>query len=150
MKMSLRQNAKQAKNKELLSFLEELLTEDAMEQICGSLYQNGDYFALLPAGFLLPKGIRVIRFGLPLGELKKNRFEPHHSLAISLRKEECKKAVDVSLEEALRFLKGETLQTEADVKGYAVLCCHNMTMGFGKVSGQIIKNHYPKGLRILV
>lgn len=150
MGLSLLAAAKQEKTKELSKFLEGLLTEEALSEMKGALYQNGDYIAFLPAGFRLPKGIRIIRFGLPLGEVKKNRFEPNHSLAISLKKEECINSVDVTLEETKRFLAGESIQVASEKKGYVVLFYQGMSVGFGKLSGGIIKNHYPKGLRVIL
>lgn len=146
--LSLLAAAKQEKTKELSKFLEELLTEEPLSEFKGALYQNGEYIAFLPAGFMIPKGIRLIRFGLPLGEVKKNRFEPNHSLAICLKKEECKNPIDLTYEETKRFLAGESIQVASEKKGYVVLFYQGMSVGFGKFSGGIIKNHYPKGLRV--
>ena len=56
----------------------------------------------------------------------------------------------------LRYLKGETLDlnslegelTPAGAgKGWALVCAGEYSLGWAKLTGQIFKNHYPKGLR---
>ena len=45
------------------------------------------------------------------------------------------------------FLHG--LEIDCDKKGYTAVAIDGMTIGFGKASNGKLKNHYPKGLRIL-
>ena len=88
-------------------------------------------------------GLRVVRAGLLLGEDKGSRLEPAHALALSgamLRTE------PLSLDEALRYLAGETLPRTAQ-KGWAAATLHGYPLGLVKSDGAILKNHYPKGLR---
>ncbi len=124
-------------------------------------------FETIPAGryglfgtmlYLLPedcpdlKGIKVVRSGLCLGEVKKDRFEPDHALAMSLLKEDVRITVETSdhLSGSVSpeaYLRGDTLSCDADAKGWGIAVYHDLPMGFVKVSGGIAKNHYPKGLR---
>ncbi|MBP1570653.1 MAG: RsmB/NOP family class I SAM-dependent RNA methyltransferase [Oscillospiraceae bacterium] len=96
--------------------------------------------------------VKVLRCGLHLGEIKKGRFEPSHSLAMALTKDNVKQFVNYPCdsEEMLQFLKGETLLTDSDFKGWCLVCTDGYSVGWGKVSDGTIKNHYPKGLRIMV
>ena len=96
--------------------------------------------------------VKVLRCGLHLGEIKKGRFEPSHSLAMALTKDNVKQFVNYPCdsEEMLQFLKGETLLTDSDIKGWCLVCTDGYSVGWGKVSDGTIKNHYPKGLRIMV
>ena len=80
---------------------------------------------------------------------KKNRFEPAHSLALSLLPSQVASFADLSFEDAEKYLKGETISCEPSVKGWVLVCYKGFSMGWGKASGGIIKNHYPKGLRIM-
>ena len=48
----------------------------------------------MPDGLPSMKGIRFLRTGLLLGELKKNRFEPSQALAMNLKKEEYRHTLD--------------------------------------------------------
>ncbi|NWN98400.1 MAG: RsmF rRNA methyltransferase first C-terminal domain-containing protein, partial [Bacillus sp. (in: Bacteria)] len=96
-------------------------------------------------------GLRVIRAGLHLGELKKNRFEPNHALALALMKNQCRQTIDLSLEgeDWQRYLKGETLKGTGQYKGWVLMTINGFPLGWGKESNGIIKNLYPKGLRIM-
>lgn len=95
--------------------------------------------------------VRVLRCGLHLGEIKKGRFEPSHSLAMALKKENVKQFLNYShdSEEMLCYLKGETLQTDKDIKGWCLVCTDGYSVGWAKVTDGTVKNHYPKGLRIM-
>lgn len=93
-------------------------------------------------------GCHVLRAGLHLGDLLKNRFEPAHAFAMALKAEQFVQISDLTDDEqANRYLKGEPL-TASGQKGWTLVCWHGYPLGFGKSDGNIIKNHYPKGLRI--
>lgn len=111
----------------------------------------GDNLYLLPAALNL-KGIKVLRAGLQAGVWKKNRFEPAHALALALHPEKVKNvwALDSGkgqLQEAVRYLKGETLSCDPGIKGWTLVTIDGLGLGWGKAAGGILKNHYPKGLR---
>ncbi len=108
----------------------------------------GEQLYIVPEGFKIPRKLKILRVGLHLGTMKKNRFEPSHSLAMSLKKEDAQNWIDFSgdSEEVLTYLKGETI--EADIKkGWVLVCVEGYSLGWGKSAGNILKNHYPKGLR---
>lgn len=89
--------------------------------------------------------IKVVRLGLQLGEVKKNRFEPAHALALWLKT--CGTFRDFPAEsvEIRNFLAGQVLEGEA--KGWCLIKASGYSIGWGKGDGKQIKNHYPKGLR---
>jgi NOL1/NOP2/sun family putative RNA methylase len=95
------------------------------------------------------QGLRVLRAGLHLGELKKNRFEPNHALALSLKKEQAKQRFNLSSKDDqwIHYLKGETITTGAD-RGWTLVTIDGFSLGWGKEAKGILKNFYPKGLRI--
>ena len=94
------------------------------------------------------KGLRVLRQGLYLGECKKKRFEPSHSLALSLDKEEVRSYYDYPYDaiEIKKYLHGETLEGNHD-NGFALICVDGFSLGFAKEVNHVLKNYYPKGLR---
>ena len=47
------------------------------------------------------------------------------------------------------YLCGQTVGTDNSSRGYRLMAVDGYTMGWGKCDGRIIKNHYPKGLRIM-
>lgn len=115
-----------------------------------NLYLFNDRLYSLPKG-LAPSdldGLKVLRPGIHLGTFKKNRFEPSHTLAMVLKPEDYKTIYQVKNDdEAYTYLKGEPI-TGTSLKGWVLVCYNNWPLGFGKASQGMIKNHYPKGLRI--
>ena len=91
------------------------------------------------------RGIKVLRPGLELGELKKDRFEPAHALALWLKTAGNTKNLTASDEETERYMRGETLPHNE--KGWTLLQVDGYSIGWGKSDGKVLKNHYPKGLR---
>ena len=108
---------------------------------------------LLPDGraLLLPPlpcaldGLRLLRAGLLVGEIVKNRFVPAHALAMAAGSP-LHRRTSVSESDALRFLRGETLPT--DLSGWCAVTCMGLPLGLGKGAEGVLKNHLPKGLRI--
>lgn len=109
---------------------------------------------------LMPKlrGLRFLRSGLFLGEVRKKRFEPSQSLAMALKACDFKRIVDLSSgdERVLRYLKGETLNlTDSDVReegnagrgGWYLVCVDGFPLGWGKLTGLMLKNKYHSGWR---
>ena len=94
----------------------------------------------------------MIRPGLELVTRHKDRFEPAHALAMSLRPDEVQNVCDLSYDDAVRYLIGETVHANNnacnDIAGSWILMTINgVSFGWGKKVGDVIKNHYPKGLR---
>ncbi len=114
---------------------------------------RGDKVYYMPEGLPALNGVRFLRTGLLLGELKKKRFEPSQALAMNLKKEEYGRIIDLSAEDerVIRYLKGETLDVEDLVsdkeKGWYLVCVDGYPLGFGKLSRQMLKNKYLPGWR---
>ena len=89
--------------------------------------------------------IKVVRPGLELGELKKNRFEPAHALALWLKTSKNTWDFPAESAEIRNFMAGQVLQ--GSVKGWCLITADGYSIGWGKGDGNQIKNHYPKGLR---
>ena len=108
----------------------------------------GDNLYLVPADMPSFRGLKVLRPGLHLGEVKKNRFEPSHALALALRPA-CAAHVwnlDSDGPEIAGYLGGQTFPAEGE-KGWYLICADGFGTGWGKLAGGIMKNHYPRGLR---
>lgn len=108
----------------------------------------GDQLYLIPEGMPSVKGLKVLRPGLHLGTLKKNRFEPSHALALSMKSEEAVHVVNLECDsrEIRGYLNGETFSYEGE-KGWYLVTVDGYSIGWGKLAGGVMKNHYPKGLR---
>ena len=90
-------------------------------------------------------GIRALRPGLELGELKKDRFQPAHALALWLRDAKKVHSYPAGSREMAAYLHGETVASP--VKGWCLVQTEGYSIGWGKGDGKLLKNHYPKGLR---
>ncbi len=44
------------------------------------------------------------------------------------------------------YINGQTFELQGE-KGWHLVCVDGYSLGFGKLAGGIMKNHYPKGLR---
>jgi len=91
------------------------------------------------------RGLKVLRPGLELGELKKDRFEPAHALALWLKTCENCHDLESDSKEMGDYLHGDVVY--APVKGWCLLTVDGYSIGWGKGDGKVLKNHYPKGLR---
>ena len=91
------------------------------------------------------RGLKVLCPGLELGQLKKDRFEPAHALALWLKT--CRNVQDYSADsgEAKKYLHGDVVPS--DKKGWCLVTLDGFSIGWGKGDGNVLKNHYPKGLR---
>lgn len=107
----------------------------------------GENLYFLPAKMPSLEALRTERPGLWVGTLKKDRFEPSHSLALALRPCEVERAYELSPDDAAKYLHGESFSCPAELRGWTLLTVCGVSLGFGKASGGVMKNHYPKGLR---
>lgn len=90
------------------------------------------------------KGVKVLRVGLQLGEIKGKVFVPDHALALACH---VRTQVTVSEEQARAYQAGQVLPADDALRGFCAVCFQGMNLGWGKASDGQIKNHYPKGLR---
>ncbi len=106
---------------------------------------------ILPKNYTEMSGLPVLRAGVILGEVVKNRIEPHHSVFMAATPSQCAQCVDFAVDSAeiRAFLHGEEIAVPAAYKGYTAVSVCGVTVGFGKAGGGRLKNKYPKGLRIL-
>jgi NOL1/NOP2/sun family putative RNA methylase len=123
--------------------------ENLLDPPTGTYLLFGDqlYLAVEPLPDLT--GIKVVRPGLHLGTRKKNRFEPSHSLALALEAGQARRTYSLSPDaaETAAYLRGETITREGE-DGWTLVTIGRFPLGFGKQTGTLLKNHYPKGLRL--
>ena len=89
--------------------------------------------------------LKVMRPGLELGEVKKDRFEPAHALALWLKSCATVHSVPADSADAKAYLHGDVLSS--DKKGWCLVKADDYSIGWAKGDGRVLKNHYPKGLR---
>lgn len=133
----------QADLKVLKAFYQETLNK----KVPAYIIENNGHLYAIKKNFPELKGIRVLRNGLYLGEVRKNRFIPSYSLALTLTKEDVNRSYDYSCdsEEIKKYIHGETLEGTGN-KGFGVIFVDGYPLSFYKESNQV-KNLFPKGLR---
>ncbi len=131
--------------KEVYALFEELFSCP----IYGIPQTIGEKTVLLPNGLPVLKGLGVLRAGVFCCEAKKNRLEPAHALFAAAGAGEPRRICSLQHDsvEAEAFLRGEEIACEES--GFTGVSVGGAMLGFGKASGGMLKNRYPKGLRNL-
>lgn len=133
---------------EAREFLEKIdlpMPEERLLVIEGRIY-------LLPC--LIPKlsGLRLLRSGLLLGEMKKKRFEPSQALANALKQTDYDNIynMEVGHPDVIRYLKCESIQVpNTCLDGWLLICVDGFPLGWGKKAKNSFKNKYQAGWRWL-
>lgn len=130
-----------------LKVLEAFYQENLNKKVPSYIIENNGHLYAVKKNFPELKGIRVLRNGLYLGEVRKNRFIPSYSLALTLTKQDVKRSYDYpsESEEIKKYIHGETLEGTGE-KGFGVIFVDGYPLSFYKESNQV-KNLFPKGLR---
>lgn len=123
------------------------LTETGIENLKGDYLFFGENLYRLPPCAPSLNGLKVLRPGLHVGEIKGKVFKPAHALAMALKPEEVQIVIEKDRTEVYRYLTGETLEC-GEEKGWVLICTDGVSVGWGKAGSGIVKNHYPKGLRV--
>ena len=111
----------------------------------GKAVMFGQSLYWAPEGMPKIDRMKVLRPGLELGIVKKDRFEPAHALALWLGS--CKTTEDFPADsgEMARYIHGDVVPSGK--KGWCLVTADGYSIGWGKGDGRVLKNHYPKGLR---
>ena len=147
-------------NEDFLNFIAHIsssagIRPDRIEENKGRLYYIAE-------GMPDVKGLRLLRHGLFLGEVKKNRFEPSQSLAMYIKKDQFDNVVDLPADDirVIKYLKGETIELDtesADIvdlgskikNGYVLICVDGYPLGWAKNNRGVLKNKYLSGWRMM-
>ena len=107
----------------------------------------GETLYWVPEGMPEISRLKVLRPGLELGTVKKGRFEPAHALALWLKTARNVQNYPADSKEMAEYLHGNVVPSQ--VRGWTLVTAGGYSIGWGKGDGNVLKNHYPKGLRRL-
>ena len=104
---------------------------------------------MVPTLNALMEQLRVISFGLPVAQFKKNDLLPEHTFALSVdRNPDLFKSVELELKDALLFQKKDEIRIDSTTKGWMLVTYQGVPLGFVKNLGNRVNNYFPKEWRI--
>jgi len=112
------------------------------------LHQSGSYLYQLPPQLPDLDHLKQLHPGWWLGAVKPGRFEPSHALGLGIEADHAQRRLDYEPgdPQLLAYLRGDSLPVPGD-PGWVLITVSGFSLGWGKRSGGILKNHYPRGLR---
>ena len=87
--------------------------------------------------------------GILLGRLAGGELVPDHELALSLVISPDIPKTELSLAQAIQYLRKEDIRLETPFLGWALVCYENQRLGWIKILPNRVNNYYPKQSRIL-
>lgn len=93
--------------------------------------------------------MHIKKAGIKIGEVMNGALVPHHQLALANVVNDNVPRLELNKEEAIHYLKKETIQADVPAKGWMLVCYKGVSLGWIKVLPNRINNYYPKEWRIL-
>lgn len=147
---SVSENALSRKDRELI---EEFLKPCSHSFPAERMELRGQKVYLVPELPETVRGLKFLRNGLYMGEIRKDRFEPSQQLAMSLGAGEFQECIclEPDDERAQRYLRGETLNIRPEEtkspSGWKLVCVGGLPLGWGKLVQGVLKNKYQSSWR---
>lgn len=136
------------------SFDKSLLNDWLLPQADVSTFDfNGDTLILPKQHDLNFQSIKNVLYikkaGTNIGKFNKKELIPHHELALSNIRNTTIEQVELTLEQALDYLRKSAIQIEVNKIGWALACYQGFALGWIKFLPNRINNYFPKEWRIL-
>lgn len=131
--------------KEMRAVIEKFFSESLNSTPKGRLALVGDNAVLIPHSLPVPSR-SVFMSGVLIGEIRGKILHPSHQFT-SVFGNSFKNRIELSSEDIKRYIGGEEISLDTDKCGWCAVTYRGATLGLGKISGSVMKNHYPKGLR---
>lgn len=135
---------------------EDCIDTTAVEKFCeelpvilGNLQVKNNIVGIQPYEQPRQSNLRIIYAGIPLLQWK-YKIVPSPQSALVLNRQTYKKSVDFDAkdERVIRYLKGESVETETAWKGNVLICVDGYGLGWAQgTGGKLLKNKYNPGWR---
>lgn len=144
--------ALQRLDKKSRQLLEEFFRGSDFQPLWDRIEIRGGKVYQVPELPRLPGGLRFLRNGLLMGEIRKDRFEPSQQLAMAIPAGGYPARLSLSPEDERieRYLRGETILAEGEAtveQGWILVCVDEYPLGWGKLVKGLVKNKYAAGWR---
>ncbi|MBX2962430.1 MAG: rRNA methyltransferase [Cyclobacteriaceae bacterium] len=97
----------------------------------------------------LKDNLKVVSYGTPIATIKGNKLIPEHELALAtLLNQPNFRTIDLTLEQALAFLRKENIRLNIYEKGFSLATYKGLPLGWMNVLDNRVNNLYPKAWRI--
>lgn len=133
--------SKFVKSIEFNDFIKKNLTKEIKEVY---LKNNDLYYYAAPFDL---SSLRVLNYGVKLGEIYNRRFIPNHNIFKSFWHLFTNHLdLDFKDESVMKYLHGEQINAMVD-NGFGVISVNGISLGGFKATNNALNNYYPKGLR---
>ncbi len=119
-----------------------------------TIIQRNDQLQFFPSNkreeiALLAKHLYLLTAGTTMASLKHDKLIPAHPMALSqeLNRENFA-TLALDKQDAIRYLKRETMHTSSHQKGFSLVTCNNLPLGWVNVLDNRINNLFPAAWRI--
>ena len=121
---------------------------------CFTEFKKNDFIFAIPTFMLqdfsiLEKRLYIRNTGILMGSMKGNDFLPAHDLALSNEVQKEIQAVELTEEEAIIYLRGETPKLNSELRGWTLARYQVLNLGWMKLMPGRLNNYFPKDWRIL-
>lgn len=110
-----------------------------------NIIKRKDTFFILPTNYINFENLNILSCGVVLGKWEKNNFKINHNFYTKYA--EFFNNIELTKEETLKYLHGETLEKNIENGNY-IVTYNTFSLGGVKVVNGILKNLYPKVMRI--
>jgi NOL1/NOP2/fmu family ribosome biogenesis protein len=98
---------------------------------------------------ILRQQLKIINIGTTIASVKHDKFIPEHALAMSINlQQENFNKIELSYEDAIRYLKREVFPLQDTSKGYALITLEDIPLGWINNLGNRFNSLYPLEWRI--
>ncbi|HEY8936611.1 MAG TPA: rRNA methyltransferase, partial [Cyclobacteriaceae bacterium] len=97
----------------------------------------------------LTQQLHIITAGTTVAEVKHEKLIPDQAFALSLEiQNDFFNEIELTREQALQYLRKETIQSIESKKGFALFKFENLALGWANILDNRINNMYPANWRI--
>jgi 16S rRNA C967 or C1407 C5-methylase (RsmB/RsmF family)/NOL1/NOP2/fmu family ribosome biogenesis protein len=97
----------------------------------------------------LSSKLRVLNFGIKIGEIIRDKLVPDHALALSSIISDKVNRVELDFDQAILYLKRKEVKINNEQKSWSLITFKNHPLGWVNILSNRVNNYYPKELRIL-
>lgn len=124
------------------------MKEDLLQYLCVEDSVHALPSALVNDFEILKNHLYLKKAGIRLGKSGENGWIPDHELALANFLNADTPSIEVSKSDAVRYLRGETFETEMKERGWKTVNFLGSRLGWVKILDKRMNNYYPKSWRI--